>query len=73
MIENQKTREIVLPTQGGMEKFSTDDLYYVEVSGHYLSYHAKDGVFRKSRCLNKRRKSEKRRGKNVCIKTETAI
>lgn len=47
MIENRKTREIVLPTQGGMEKFSTDDLYYVEVSGHYLSYHTKDGVFRK--------------------------
>ncbi len=46
MIENRKTMEIVLPTPGGMQKFSSDELYYVEVSGHYLSYHTKDGVFR---------------------------
>ena len=29
-----------------MQRISTDDLYYVEVAGHYLYYHTNHGVFR---------------------------
>ncbi len=46
IIENRKSRNIVLTTPGGMQRISTDELYYVEVAKHYLFYHTKDGVFR---------------------------
>lgn len=46
MIKNRKSRNIILTTTGGMQKISTDDLYYVEVNGHYLYYHTRDQVFR---------------------------
>ena len=46
IIRNRKTRNIILTTPGGMQIISTDDLYYVEVAGHYLYYHTNNGVFR---------------------------
>jgi len=46
MIRNRKVRNIILSTADGMRRISTDDLYYIEVSGHYLYYHTKEQVFR---------------------------
>lgn len=46
MLRNRRSRNIILTTSGGMQKISTDELYYVEVNGHYLYYHTKDQVFR---------------------------
>ena len=46
MLKNRKSRNIVLTTASGMQKISTDDLYYVEVNGHYLYYHTKDQTIR---------------------------
>lgn len=46
ILENKKSRNIVLPTPNGIQKISTDNLYYVEVEGHYLYYHTKEEKFR---------------------------
>ncbi len=45
IIRNRKVRYIVLPGLGGMQRISTDELYYMEVEGHYLYYHTTKGVF----------------------------
>lgn len=46
LISSRKTRNIVLTTPGGIQKITTDQLYYVEVNGHYLYYHTTSGVFK---------------------------
>lgn len=46
LIKKRKKRNIVLPTAGGVQKISTDQLYYAEVNGHYLYYHTVQGVFK---------------------------
>lgn len=46
IINNKKSRNIVMNTTHGIQKISTDALYYAEVNGHYLYYHTADGVFR---------------------------
>lgn len=46
IIGNKKSRNIVIPTTNGMQRISTDDLYYAEVNGHYLYYHTAGEVFR---------------------------
>lgn len=46
IIKNKKSRNIVISTPDGMQKISTDALYYVEVDGHYLTYHTANGTFR---------------------------
>lgn len=46
MIRSRVSKSIVLPTAGGMQRISADDIYYVEVSGHYVFYHTKEGLFR---------------------------
>lgn len=51
IILNRKSRNIVLNTLNGMQKISTDDLYYAEVSGHYLFYHTKQGVFKQKTAM----------------------
>lgn len=51
IIQNKKSKNIVLPTAGGMQKISTNDLYYVEVNGHYLYYHTTHGTFRQKAAL----------------------
>lgn len=51
IINNRKSRNLVLQIPGGIHKISTDQLYFAEVSGHYLFYHTKDGVFRQKTSL----------------------
>lgn len=51
MLRNRRSRNIMLTTTGGMQKISSDELYYVEVNGHYLYYHTKDQVFRQKASL----------------------
>lgn len=51
MIQNRKSRNLVLQTVDGMQKISTDQLYYVEVNGHYIYYHTKNGEFRQKAAL----------------------
>lgn len=51
MIKKQKKRNILIQTAGGVRKISTDQLYYAEVNGHYLSYHTPQGVFRQKASL----------------------
>lgn len=46
IILNRKSRNIVLNTVNGMQKISTNDLFYAEVNGHYLYYHTRQGVFK---------------------------
>lgn len=46
LINSRKSRNIVLTIPGGIQKISTDQLYYVEVKGHYLYYHTGSGVFK---------------------------
>ncbi|MDD2960179.1 MAG: LytTR family DNA-binding domain-containing protein [Lachnospiraceae bacterium] len=46
IIEQKKSRNIVISTPGGIRKISTDDLLYAEVDRHYLFYHTNEGVFR---------------------------
>lgn len=46
MLANQKVKNLVINTSGGMQIISTDQLLYVEVDGHYLHYHTKEGIFR---------------------------
>lgn len=51
LISSRKSRNIVLTTPGGIQKISTDQLYYVEVNGHYLYYHTVDGVFKQKAAM----------------------
>jgi DNA-binding LytR/AlgR family response regulator len=51
IIQNRKSKNIVVGTTGGIRRFSTDVLYYAEVDGHYLYYHTKEGVFRQKASL----------------------
>lgn len=51
IIKRRKSRNIILQTPGGIQKISTDQLYYVEVSGHYLYYHTPGGVFKQKASL----------------------
>ncbi len=51
IIENRKSKNIIITTADGVFKVSTDNLYYVEVQGHYLYYHTGDGVLRQKAAL----------------------
>lgn len=51
MIRIKQSRNIVISTPNGMQKISTDDLWFAEVSGHYLFFHTKIGVFRQKASL----------------------
>lgn len=46
LIRKRKVLNIVLPAAGGIRKISTEQLYYVEVIGHYLYYHTSEGTFK---------------------------
>lgn len=52
VIHTEKERNIVLTTPGGIQKISTNDLYYAEVSGHYVYYYAKQGTFKQKHSLS---------------------
>ncbi|MDO5540733.1 MAG: LytTR family DNA-binding domain-containing protein [Eubacteriales bacterium] len=51
LIKKRKSRNILLPVAGGIQKISTDQLYYAEVNGHYLYYHTACGVFKQKASL----------------------
>ena len=51
MIANHKVKNIVLAVPGGMQIISTEELFYVEVDGHYLQYHTPNGEFRQKASL----------------------
>ncbi len=51
MIHNKKSRNIVVNTPNGFHKISSDKLQYVEIRGHYLSYHTVDGIFKQKGSL----------------------
>lgn len=46
IINSKKCRNLVISSNDEIRKISTDDLYYIEVSGHYLYYHTKTGNVR---------------------------
>ncbi len=51
MIQSKKSRNLVIPTGGGMTRVSTNDLYYIEVVSHYLYYHTSSGVYKQKASL----------------------
>lgn len=51
MIRTRKSRHIVLSTPTGFQKISSDDIYYIEVSGHYLFFHTVNGIFKQKASL----------------------
>lgn len=46
MIQNKKSRNLVVSTANGIVKFSSNDLYYAEVDGHYIFFHTTEAVYR---------------------------
>lgn len=46
IIRAKKEKYLVVPTAEGMERFSTGELIYAEVNGHYLYFHTIRGVFK---------------------------
>ena len=46
IIASRRSGILVIETSSGVQKLSTEELYYVEVRGHYLYYHTMLGVFR---------------------------
>ena len=51
-LSKRKESFFLVPDDGGVRKISSRELYYVEVSGHYLYYHAKSGVFKQKAPLH---------------------
>lgn len=45
-LSQRKEVFFLVPDDGGVRKISSREIYYVEVSGHYLYYHAKSGVYK---------------------------
>ena len=50
-LEKRKCRNLAVLTVDGLQKISTEELYYVEVQGHYLYYHTRKGTFRQKASL----------------------
>lgn len=46
IINNKKSKNIVIPTADGVQRILTNQLYYAEVNGHYLYYHTVEGIFK---------------------------
>lgn len=51
LLEKRKCRNLAVLTVDGLRKISTEELYYVEVQGHYLYYHTRKGTFRQKASL----------------------
>lgn len=51
MINSRKKRAILFSTADGMCRVSTDEVYYVEVNGHYLSFYTVQGKFTQKAAL----------------------
>ena len=52
IIMQRKTRHIVVPVQGGIQRFSTNELLYVEVQGHYVFFHTLKEIYRQKISMN---------------------
>ena len=52
MINSRKVRSIVLTLPDGIQRISTEDLLYAEVSGHSLYFHTKSGVYKQKASLS---------------------
>lgn len=44
VVESRVKHDVVLTTKQGVMRLTTDDIYYVEVTGHTLRYHTGGGV-----------------------------
>lgn len=51
LMNRRVSKNIVLNTANGFQKISSDRMYYVEVSGHYLYYHTAEGIFKQKASL----------------------
>ncbi|MGL5260204.1 MAG: LytR/AlgR family response regulator transcription factor [Lachnospiraceae bacterium] len=51
IINNRKKRNIIINTANGMVKVSTNDIFYIEVEGHYVYYYSKKGTFKQKASL----------------------
>lgn len=51
LMNRRTSKNIVLNTPNGFHKISSDQLYYVEVNGHYLYYHTSEGTFKQKASL----------------------
>jgi len=51
IINNKKSRNIVLHTSDGWRKILSDNIYFAEVDRHYVSFYTNDGVFRQKSSL----------------------
>ena len=51
MIQNKKSKTIVISTMNGVVRFSTNELYYAEVDGHYIYYYTKDGSYKQKQSM----------------------
>lgn len=51
-----KVRNIVVETKTGIQRITTDELYYIEVEGHYLFYHTKSGIMKKKTSMKEAEK-----------------
>lgn len=51
VIRTRKSKNILLNTLTGCQKVYSDDIFYVEVVGHYLYYHTVNGTFKQKASL----------------------
>lgn len=45
IINNKKSRNIIIKTSDGLRKISSDNLYFAEVDRHYTTYYTNEGIF----------------------------
>lgn len=50
---NKHSAEIIVKTDEYVKRFFVNDLYYIEVSGHYVVYHTTSGNYRELGQINK--------------------
>lgn len=51
IVNNKKSKNLIIATTNGFQKISTSELYFAEINGHYLFYHTAAGVFRQKSSL----------------------
>lgn len=50
-MKQRTSYDVVIPSTEGTQVVPSHELYYIEVSGHYLYYHAKNGVYKQKASL----------------------
>jgi len=51
IINNKKSKSFIITTSNGIQKISTNELYFAEINGHYLYYHTSGGTFKQKSTL----------------------